>query len=72
MYVFLKEGHKNANEFSEEKFLIKYASLQICDIFDKLIALNTSLQGNNMHLLKSIEKMSDLIKKTQTIEKKNE
>jgi zinc finger BED domain-containing protein 5/7/8/9 len=62
MYVFIKEeGHKHASEFSNKEFLIKLAYL--CDIFDKLNALNTSLQGKNMHLLKSMEKISAFIKK---------
>ncbi|KAL4084160.1 hypothetical protein QTP88_027993 [Uroleucon formosanum] len=56
-----KEGHKHASEFSNKEFLIKLAYL--CDIFDKLNSLNTSLQGKNMHLLKSMEKISAFIKK---------
>ncbi|KAL4101100.1 hypothetical protein QTP88_012347 [Uroleucon formosanum] len=62
IYVFIKEeGHKHASEFSNKKFLIKLAYL--CDIFNKLNSLNTSLQGKNMHLLKSMEKISAFIKK---------
>jgi hypothetical protein len=62
IYIFLKEeGHKYANEFSDENFLIKLAYL--CDIFEKLNALNTSLQGNNMNILKSMDKMTAFIKK---------
>lgn len=62
IYVFIKEeGHKHASEFSNKEFLIKLAYL--CDIFDKLNELNTSLQGKNMHLLKSMEKISAFIKK---------
>lgn len=62
IYVFIKEeGHKHASEFSNKEFLIKLAYL--CDIFDKLNSLNTSLQGKNMHLLKSMEKISAFIKK---------
>jgi len=68
MYVFFKEGHKNANKFSDGEFLIKLAYL--CDIFEKLNALNISLQRKNIHLLKSMEKMS-AFKKTQTMEKKS-
>lgn len=34
-------------------FLLKLAFLY--DIFEKLLALNLSLQGNNMHILKIIE-----------------
>ncbi|KAL4126012.1 hypothetical protein QTP88_010244 [Uroleucon formosanum] len=53
IYVFIKEeGHKHASEFSNKEFLIKLAYL--CDIFDKLNSLNTSLQGKNMHLLKKM------------------
>lgn len=49
IYIFLKEeGHKYANEFSDENFLIKLTYL--CDIFEKLNTLNTSLQGNNTHI----------------------
>lgn len=55
IYVLLKEeGHKNGNEFSDQVFLIKLAYL--CDVFDKLNALNISLQGKDMHLLKLMEK----------------
>jgi len=61
MYIFLKEGHKNANEFSDGEFLIKLVYL--CDIFGKLNALNISLQGKNLHFLKSMEKISAFIKK---------
>jgi hypothetical protein len=62
IYIFFKEeGHKYANEFSDENFLIKLAYL--CDIFEKLNALNTSLQGNNMNILKSMDKMTAFIKK---------
>lgn len=62
IYIFLKEeGHKYANEFSDEIFLIKLGYL--CDIFEKLNALNTSLQGNNTHILKSMDKMTAFIKK---------
>jgi len=62
IYVFIKEeGHKHASEFSNKEFLIKLA--YSCGIFDKLNALNTSLQGINMHLLKSMEKILAFIKK---------
>ncbi|KAL4153497.1 hypothetical protein QTP88_001330 [Uroleucon formosanum] len=62
IYIFLKEeGHKYANDFSDKNFLIKLAYL--CDIFEKLNALNTSLQGNNTHILKSMDKMTAFIKK---------
>jgi hypothetical protein len=42
-------------------FLIKVAYL--CDIFEKLNSLNVSLQGKNMHLLKSTGKISASVKK---------
>lgn len=61
IYIFFKEeGHKNVNEFSDKMFLIKLAYL--CDIFEKLNALSTSLQRNNTHILKSMEKMIAFIK----------
>ena len=71
IYIFLKEeGHKYADEFSDKIFLIKLAYL--CDIFEKLNTMNTSLQGNNTHILKSMDKITAFIKKTQTMEKINE
>jgi hypothetical protein len=61
IYKFLKEeGHKYANEFSDENFLIKLAYL--CDIFEKLNALNISLQGINTNILNSMDKMTAFIK----------
>lgn len=62
IYIFLKEeDHKYADYFVNEDFLLKLAYL--CDIFEKLNALNLSLQGRYMHILKGIEKISAFIKK---------
>lgn len=48
MYTFLEEEkHEYAKHFVETDFLVKLAYL--CDIFEKLNALNLSLQGGNMH-----------------------
>jgi hypothetical protein len=53
--IFLKEDeHKYTEHYVNEEFLVKLAYL--CDIFEKLNALNLSLQGINMHPLKSMEK----------------
>ena len=61
IYIFLKEeDHKYTENFVNEDFLVELAYL--CDIFEKMNALNLSLQGSNMHLLKSIEKISAFIK----------
>jgi hypothetical protein len=43
--------------------LVKLAYL--CDIFEKLNALNLSLQEGNMHILKLVEKISAFRKKLQ-------
>lgn len=45
------------------------AHIRLGDILKMLNALNLSLQGSNMHHLKSIEKLSAFIKKT--MENKN-
>jgi hypothetical protein len=43
IFIFLKvEGYKDAEYFADADFLIKVAYL--CDIFEKLISLNVSLQ----------------------------
>jgi len=61
IYIFLKEEvQKYADEFSNENFLIKLAYL--CGIFEKLNTLNISLQGNNTHILNSMDKMTAFIK----------
>jgi hypothetical protein len=44
-----------------EDFLAKLTYL--CDIFEKLNALNLSLQRSNMHLSKSMENILAFIKK---------
>jgi hypothetical protein len=49
-----------------EDFLVKLAHL--CDIFEKLNAMNLSLQGRNMHLLKSMENILAFITKTKAME----
>jgi len=51
-----------------EEFLIKLAYL--CDIFEELNALNLSLQGRNINLLKSIEKIPAFIKKLKLWKRK--
>jgi hypothetical protein len=53
-----------------EDSLVELAYL--CYIFGKLDALNLSLQGSSMQLLKSMEKILAIIKKTKAMEKKNE
>ncbi|XP_063813110.1 SCAN domain-containing protein 3-like [Pseudophryne corroboree] len=62
LYSFLvEEKHECANNCLDTVFLSKLAYL--CDIFDKLNALNLSLQGNNTHILKLSEKVSAFRKK---------
>lgn len=69
IYIFLKEEeHKYTEQFVNEEFLIKLAYL--CDIFDKLNALNLSLQGSNINFLKSMEKISAFIKKLKLWKRK--
>jgi hypothetical protein len=64
-----EEGYKDAEYFTDADFVIKVAYLS--DIFEKPNSLNVSLQGKNMHLLKSTGKnISFYKKKTQTMEKK--
>lgn len=72
IHTFLQEeGHANCRYFAEPNFLLKLAYL--CDIFDKLNNLNLSLQGNNMHILKLLEKIAAFRKKLQLwIKKINE
>jgi hypothetical protein len=61
IFIFFvkEEGYKDAEYFADAEFLIRVAYL--CDIFEKLNSLNVSLQGKNMHLLKSTEKISAFI-----------
>ncbi|XP_075455233.1 protein FAM200A-like [Ascaphus truei] len=62
IYIFLEEEkHEYANHFVETEFLVQLAYL--CDIFDKLNALNLSLQGGNMHILTLAGKISAFRKK---------
>jgi hypothetical protein len=58
-----EENHENSRYLAEPDFLLKLAYL--CDIFDKLNVLNLSLEGNNMHILKLLEKISAFRKKLQ-------
>ncbi|XP_045483145.1 zinc finger BED domain-containing protein 5-like [Harmonia axyridis] len=70
--IFLQqERHENAKYFTEADFLLKLAYL--CDIFEKLNNLNLSLQGNNTHILKLLERIAAFRKKLQLwIKKMNE
>mgnify|MGYP002775206681 CR=1 FL=1 len=58
-----QERQENAKYFTEPDFLLKLAYL--CDVFEKLNNLNTSLQGNNTHILKLSEKIAAFRKKLQ-------
>jgi hypothetical protein len=70
IYIFLKEEqHKYTEQFVNEDILVKLAHL--CDISEKLNALNLPLQGSSMHLFKSMENILAFIKKTKAMEKKN-
>jgi hypothetical protein len=61
IFIFLEdEGYKDTEYFADADFLIKVAYL--CDIFKKLNSINVSLQGKNVHLLKSKEKISAFVK----------
>ncbi len=69
IYNFLKENdHVSANNFADPDFLLKLAYL--CDIFEKLNALNVSLQGRNIHILKLEERISAFKKKLQIWKRK--
>lgn len=62
IYVLSKEeGYKTVNEFFDKKILMKLA--YVCDFFNKLNVLNTSLPRKNMLLLNLIKKKLTLIKK---------
>jgi len=62
IFVFLKEEkHIRADDFANDVFKLKLAYL--CDLFEKFNSLNLSLQGKNMHYLKSMEKILAFIKK---------
>jgi len=55
------EGHNNGNMCIDGDFIIKLTYL--CDIFEKLNSLNTSLQGKETYILKLYDKIVDFIKK---------
>ena len=62
IYAFFEEEkHEYAKHFVETNFFIKLAYL--CLIFEMLNALNLSLLGRNMHILKRTEKISAFRKK---------
>ncbi|XP_067120756.1 zinc finger BED domain-containing protein 5-like [Centruroides vittatus] len=61
-HVFTR-GRENSRYFAKPNFLLKLAYL--CDTFDKPNAFNLSLQGNNMHILKLLEKVVLFRKKLQ-------
>ncbi|XP_075070632.1 protein FAM200A-like isoform X2 [Mixophyes fleayi] len=62
LYSYLEEEvHECANNYLDTDFLSKLAYL--CDLFDKLNALNLSLQGSNTHILKLSDKVSAFRKK---------
>jgi hypothetical protein len=64
IYIFLQEKERKYTEhFVNEDFVVNLAYL--CGTFEKLNALNLSLQGRNMHLLKSMEKILAFIKKLE-------
>ncbi|CAK1599033.1 unnamed protein product [Parnassius mnemosyne] len=61
-YTYLQtESHNDAQNFINTEFIIKLAYL--CDIFQKLIDLNKSLQGNNTHILQLADKITGFQKK---------
>lgn len=69
IFIFLEEeGHKDAENFQNADFLVKMAYL--CDIFEKLNSLNLTLQGKNMHILKSQERVAAFNKKLNLWRKK--
>ncbi|XP_075034451.1 zinc finger BED domain-containing protein 5-like [Mixophyes fleayi] len=61
LYSYLEEVHKCANNYLDTDLLCKLAYL--CDLFDKVNALNLSLQGSNTHILRLSEKVSAFRKK---------
>ena len=58
-----QEWHECAKYFTETDFLLKLAYL--CGIFEKLNNLNMSLQGNNMHIIKLLERIAAFKMKLQ-------
>jgi len=62
IYSYLNgEGHNNGNIFTNSDFIIKLAYL--CNIFEKLNSLNTSLQGKETHILQLYDQLVAFIKK---------
>ncbi|XP_063786065.1 protein FAM200A-like [Pseudophryne corroboree] len=58
LYSYLvEEEHECANNYLDTVFFLSKLAY-LCDIFDKLNALNLSLQGNNTHILKLSEKFA--------------
>jgi hypothetical protein len=64
----IKEKHVNAEQLTDSHFLIKLAYL--CDIFEKLNLLNTSLQGTETHILQVFDKVTAFMKKVDLWKKK--
>ena len=58
-----QECHEYAKYFTETDFLLKLAYL--CDLFEKLNSLNMFLQGNNMHIIKLLERIAAFKMKLQ-------
>ncbi|XP_074036235.1 protein FAM200B-like [Leptinotarsa decemlineata] len=66
-----QERQENIKYFTEPDFMLKLAYL--CDVFEKLNNLNLSLQSNNTHILKLLERIAAFRKKLQLwIKKLNE
>ncbi|XP_076308575.1 zinc finger MYM-type protein 6-like [Tachypleus tridentatus] len=66
LYLYLKEEeHECAKNFLDTDLLSKLAHLW--DLFEKLNALNLSLQRGNMHILKLAEKVSPFRKKQESL-----
>jgi len=69
LYTYLsEEGHNDFNKFIDSDFVIKLAYL--CDIFEKLNILNTSLQGKETHILQLYDKVVAFIKKIELWQRK--
>jgi len=63
-----EEGHNYFNKFIDGDFVIKLAYL--CDIFEKLNILNTSLQCKETHILQIYDKVVAFIKKIDLWQRK--
>ncbi|KAL4148669.1 hypothetical protein QTP88_002841 [Uroleucon formosanum] len=62
LYSYLnEESYNNSKMFVDSDFVIKLVYL--CDIFEKLNSLNTSLQGKETHILQLYDKIVAFIKK---------